>query len=156
MREKRQMLIEEGCLNLGIQERMNVSNHRAQYIVDYIKMVSKGPENFCDVLKEIPLNFKGNEKFFAVYVVTLFIIHHSDKFKKEKQEIFLNDIWEKAAKCLGLNMGKYLDILSIFIKKDAKKDVLSEIINGQFEENEKIFLLFLFNISMLGSLRQLE
>ena len=140
----------ENILNLSIQNSLNISESRREHIINYIKMSSKGPEDVCDILKEIPLNFKGNEKYFAVYIVSLFVIHHSDRFKKEKQDIFLNDIWQSAAKCFGFDLDNLLDILSDLLKKDT----LIEVINKPFKENEKIVLLFLFYLSMLGAFRR--
>ena len=141
----------EKTLNLGIQDRLNISGSRARYIVDYIKMYSKGPEDVCSILKEIPLNFKGNEKYFAVYTASLFVIHHSDQIKKDKQNKFLDDMWNNAAKCFSFDLNKLLDISSDLLKT---KDTLIEIINGQFTENEKIVLLFIYYLSMLGYLRR--
>ncbi len=140
----------ENTLNLGIQSSLNISESRREHIINYIKMVSKGPEDICDTLKEIPLNFKGNEKYFAVYVVALFVIHHSDQFKKEKQDIFLDNMWHSTAKCFDLDLDNLLDILAELLKKNT----LIEVINGPFKENEKIVLLFIFYISMLGMLRR--
>lgn len=142
----------ENILNLSIQNSLNISESRREHIINYIKMSSKGPEDVCDILKEIPLNFKGNEKYFAVYIVSLFVIHHSDRFKKEKQDIFLDNIWHSTAKCFGFDLDHLLEILSDLLKK---KDTLIEVINRPFTENEKIVLLFLFYLSMLGSFRRM-
>lgn len=150
MNNRKQIITRENTLSLGIQDSLNISESRREHIISYVKMISKGPEDVCNVLKEIPLNFKGNEKYFAIYIVTLFIIHHSDNLKKEKQDIFLDDIWHSTTKCFGLDLDNLLDILSGLLKKDT----LIEVINGPFTENEKIILLFLFYLSMLGSLRR--
>ena len=148
---KRQIESKEMTLNLGIQQRLNISDSRINYIINYIKTYSKGPEDVCGILKEIPLNFKGNEKYLAVYIVSLFIIHHSDQLKKEKQDIFLDDIWHNVAQCFGFDLDHLLDILGDLL---TKKDTLVEVINKPFTENEKIVLLFLYYLSMLGSLRR--
>ena len=140
---------EEINLSIGIQNSLNISGSRRDHITNYIRMTSKGPEDICDTLKEIPLNFKGDDKYFAIYIATLFVIHHSDRLKKEKRDIFLDDMWHSAAKCFGLDLDNLLDILSELIKKDT----LNRVINGPFKENEKIVLLFFFYLMMLGTIR---
>jgi hypothetical protein len=143
-----QIEISEVTLSIGIQNRLNISESRRDHIISYIKMASKGPEDLCDVFREIPLNFKGNERYFAIYIVSLFIIHHSDSLKKGKDD-FLDDMWHVAAKCFDFDLDNLLNILSELLKKDT----LTELMNRQFE-NEKIVLLFLYYTSMLGVLRR--
>lgn len=144
----KQIEISETTLSLGIQDRLNISKSRRDHIIGYIKIASKGPEDLCNVFREIPLNFKGNERYYAIYIVSLFVIHHSDSLKKRKDD-FLDDMWQFAAKCFDFDLENLLNILSELLKKDT----LTELINRPFE-NEKIVLLFLYYTSMLGSLRR--
>ena len=99
-------------LSLGVQDRLNITENRREQIISYIKMASKGPEDLCDLLKEVPLNFKGNEKYFSIYIISLFIVHHSDRLKKEKRDTFLDDMWYVAAECFSLDLDNLLGILS--------------------------------------------
>lgn len=148
---KNKKMIKENILSHGIQNTLTISDSRKDYIIDYIRMASKGPEDVCNMLKEIPLNFKGNERYFSIYILSLFVAHYSDQFKKEKQNNFLDDMWHDAAKCFDLDLDKLLNILSELLKKG---DTLPDIINGPFKENEKMVLLFLFYLSMLGTIRK--
>jgi hypothetical protein len=146
----KQIINAEISLSLGLQDTLNISEYRKKQIIDYIKIASKGPEDLCDLFKEIPLNFKENDRYFAIYIISQFVVHHYDKFKKEKYEEFLDKMWHTSAECFGFDLDNLLDILSAFLKKDA----LTEIIKGPFQENEKIVLLFLFYTSMLGTIRR--
>jgi hypothetical protein len=151
-RREKQITTSENTLSFGIQDSLKISESKRDHIINYIKMASKGPEDICNILKEIPLNFKENDKYFAVYIVSLFVIHHSDKIKKEdKRDAFLDDMWSIAAKCFDLDLDNLLAILSELLKK---KNTLIEVINGPFKENEKIVLLFLHYLAMLGTIRR--
>lgn len=76
----------------SILKGLSISNDRYIYIISYIqRMIKDYKGNPVDIIKEIPLNLKGNERYFAIfYVGNSFIPIFSEMDSNEKTDFVVN------------------------------------------------------------------
>ena len=138
----------------SILKGLNISNERYIYIISYIqRMIKDYKRQPIDIIKEIPLNLKGNERYFAIfYVGSSFTPLFYEMESKEKADFVVN-----ITNALKLNdervaiTAEYMsDVVSREMKENiATIDVIKGIINSKFTDVEKDYMLFIFGMVLV-------
>lgn len=136
-----------------ISKALNISNDRYEYLTSYmIQMIKDYHGDITDIIKEVPLNLKGKERRF-----TIFILGHSSypNFSEqgdEEKEKFITSIID----VLKLNHERaksIADDIANTILKDTKEgeeiptiDIIKKIIDGSLSDIEKDYALFILGM----------
>lgn len=141
-------------IHAKILKALNISDDRYEHIVSYVtQMIIDYRGNVDDILKEIPLNLKGNEKYF-----TMFIIGNSSSpsfsiINDEEREKFITS----TANSLKISEERTIsltDYVANTIIEDIEKnhtpivDTIKIVINGNFTETEKDYIMFLLGLAL--------
>ena len=139
----------------SILKGLNISNDRYIYIYSYIqRMIKDYKGQPIDIIKEIPLNLKGNERYFAIfYVGNSFNQLFSDIDNKERTD-FVLDI----ANALKLNdesikiTAEYIsDTVRIQMGENiATADIIKGIIHSNFTDKEKDYIIFIYGMVLIA------
>ena len=133
----------------SILKELNISGDRYIHIIRYIQQMLRDYKlHPVDIMKEIPLNLKGNERYVAVFIVGRSLSSLFYKMNdKEKTEFVVN-----IANALKFSedrvaaIAEYMTIIKERMRKNAPVDVIKMIINNQFMDTEKDYMLFIFGI----------
>lgn len=138
----------------SILKGLNISNERYIYIISYIQQMIKDYKGQpIDIIKEIPLNLKGNERYFAIfYVGNSFSPLFSDMDDKEKTDFVVNI--SKALKLSDERVSTTADYMSDTIKIQMKEniptvEIIKGIINSKFTDVEKDYIIFVFGMILV-------
>jgi hypothetical protein len=122
---------------------------RTSEIVTYLKRLMKDhKESAADVLRDIYHDMIGHEKYFAAYILGKNFKAHFSKIETEKEfAIFIDPISQK------LDVSNLL-LMTEYVNNMTKQEDLAvspaygikKIIDSDFEENDKVFLVFLYAI----------
>lgn len=147
------MTIKGETLN-SILKELNISNDRYIYIISYIqRMIKDYNGQPVDIIKEIPLNLKGNERYFAVFFVgNSFNPLFSEMDSKEKADFVLN--MANALKLSDEMIERTADYMSDTVRKQMKEnistiEIIKGIINSKFTDVEKDYLTFVFGMILV-------
>ncbi len=152
-----------GSKSLGIYTEiigaLNISTDRYEYIKSYIaSMISDYEGNIPDIIKEIPLNLKGNERFLAIFIVGhgSFRIFAAANLEQKKEFI------ERILEVTGLSPERGESIMHMIedmILKDIEKyeplsnaEIIKKIASSDFTNAEKDYILFM--LGMIYTQRQ--
>ncbi len=140
---------EEAIIYEYILKELNISRDRYTHILRYIQEMMRDYKGHpVDIMKEIPLNLKGNERYFAIFTLgrsfSQLFYEMDDKEKTDfavnvANSLKFND--EKVA-----NIAEYMTTLKKDMRKKTPVDVIKMIINNKFTDIEKDYMLFIFGI----------
>ena len=132
---------------------LNISKVRYTYIISYIEQVIKDYKGHpVYIMKEIPLNLKGNERYFTMFITgSLLSPTFYDTSYIEKTNLMENLFY-------ALNLDK--DTFSIIadytenIRKEIREnvptvDILKKIIHSNFTDTGKDYILFIFGLLLV-------
>jgi hypothetical protein len=138
----------------SILKGLNISNERYIYIISYIQQMIKDYKGQpIDMIKEIPLNLKGNERYFSIfYIGNSFSSLFSEMDDKEKTDFVVNI--SKALKLSDERVSTTADYMSDTIKIQMKEniptlEIIKGIINSTFTDVEKDYIIFVFGMILL-------
>lgn len=138
----------------SILKELNISNKRYIYIISYVqRMIKDYKGQPIDILKEIPLNLKGNERYFTIfYVGNSFYPLFSEMDSKEKEDFVINIA--KALKLSNERIAVTADYMSDTIKEQMKEniptvEIIKGIINSKFTDVEKDYMTFVFGMILV-------
>lgn len=147
------MTIKGATIN-SILKELNISNDRYIYIIYYIqRMIKDYNGQPVDIIKEIPLNLKGNERYFAVFFVgNSFNPLFSEMDSTEKADFVLN--MANALKLSDKMVEATADYMSDTVRKQMKEnistiEIIKGIINSKFTDVEKDYLTFVFGMILV-------
>lgn len=147
------MNIQGGTIN-SILKELNISNERYIYIISYIQQMIKDYKGQpIDIIKEIPLNLKGNERYFAIfYVGNSFSPFFSEMDSKEKEDFVIN--MANVLKLSNERVAVTADYMSDTIKEQMKEniptvEIIKGIINSKFTDIEKDYITFVFGMILV-------
>ena len=132
-------------------ERLHIPKDRYDRIMSYIdQMIIDYNGNPVDIIKEIKLNLKGNERYLGVYATGSFFHPLFKKMSEKEKSDFMDEIAkglkldnEKVSKIqtyLMENLPKYLD------ENLPNIQALQNIISSQFSDVEKDFIIFILGL----------
>ena len=138
----------------SILKGLNISNESYRHIISYLRqMIYDYKGQPIDIIKEIPLNLKGNERYFALfYVGNSFSPLFSEMDDKEKTDFVLNIT--NALKFNKERVDITADYMSDTVRKQMKENIPTiEIIKGitdsKFTDIEKDYILFVFGMILV-------
>lgn len=135
---------------IHIIKELNISKDRYVHIISYIQQLLKDyRENPVDIIREIPLNLKGNEKYFAIFVVGRFFSPLFYKMNDKEKAEFVIDIAD-ALKFSDESIASITDYM-IIIKNEMLTnvptiDIIKKIIDSKFTDIEKNYLIFIYGL----------
>lgn len=143
------MRIEQSMTYLDMSKALSISKDRYEHITSYIaQMIRDYRGDVVDIIKEIPLNLKGKERYFAMFLMGRssypsfssvnderkgeFIMRTIDalKISKEMAGLITSDIENKVLK----DTKEYDNILII--------DIMKKVIDGDLKDVEKDYMSF--------------
>ena len=135
----------------SILKGLNISNERYRHIISYLQqLIDDYKGQPIDIIKEIPLNLKGNERYFALfYVGNSFSPLFSGMDDKEKTDFVVNIT--NALKLSKERIDIITDYMSDTIRKQMKEniptiEIIKEIIDSKFIDVEKDYIIFVFGM----------
>lgn len=133
----------------SILKELNISKDRYIHIIRYIQQMLRDYKlHPVDIMKEIPLNLKGNERYAAMFIVgrslSPLFYKMDDKEKTEFVVTIANAL--KFSEDMVAAIAEYMTIIKKEMRKNAPVDVIKMIINNQFADTEKDYMLFIFGI----------
>lgn len=136
-----------------ILKGLNISNDRYIYIISYIqRMIKDYKGQPIDIIKEIPLNLKGNERYFALfYTGASFTPVFSSMSNDEKTGFIVNMI--NILKFSDERVFLITEYISDKIRRQIKEnisivDIIKEIIyNNEFTDIERDYIVFIFGVA---------
>lgn len=129
-------------------KELNISIKRYEHIISYVmQMIEDYRGNVADIVKEISLNLKGNERYFTMFVMGNSSSSMFSKANYKEKEEFITNI----ADALKISQEKAESIMYHIrdaVIKDTKKDVdiIKKVINSDFKDNEKDYMLFMLGL----------
>lgn len=138
----------------SILKGLNISNGRYIHIISYIQLMIKDYKGQpVDMIKEIPLNLKGNERYFAIfYAGNSFSPLFSEMDDKEKTDFIVNIT--DALKLDKERVAATADYMSDTIREQMKEniptiEIIKGIINSKFTDIEKDYIIFVFGMILV-------
>jgi len=138
----------------SILKGLNIPNDRYTYIMSYIqRMIRDYKGQPVDIIKEIPLNLKVNERYFAIfYVGNSFSPLFLEMDNKEKADFVIN--MANSLKLSEEKISATADYMSDTIRKQMNENVsaveiIKGIINSKFTSAEKDYIIFVFGMILL-------
>lgn len=144
------MNTEDKTIN-SILEGLNISNDRYRYIVSYLQRTIKDYKGqLIDIIKEIPLNLKGNERYFAIfYASNSFTQPFYEMDDKERTHFVLNiaNGLKLSDKSVEMTAEYISDTVGVQMNENIPTiEILKGIINSKFTDIEKYYMIFIFGI----------
>lgn len=135
-------------------KELKISKNRYIHIISYIKRMIKDYKGHpIDIIKEIPLNLKGNERYFAMFITGSYLsplFYEMDDTEKTK---FVTNVAD-ALKFSDKQVAIIAEYLSDTIRKQLREnvatvEVIKKIINSQFTDAEKDYTIFIFGLVLV-------
>ena len=138
---------------IELSEQLKIPIDRFQYITSYVsQMINDYQGNVADIIKEVILNLKGNERYIVMYMMGRSSSQIFSKSSEGRQEEFINSILG----ALKIN-EEIIDQITIYIlenlvREEEKHDIqtisiMRQIINSNFTDTEKDYILFTFGLT---------
>lgn len=134
-----------------VAKGLNISTDREIHIIFYVdQMIKDYRGSPIDIIKEININLRGDEKYFAVFVTG----YRFNPIFSMMKDIERTDLLTIMADVLAFS-DKDLNLMSDYIKNTVKKDmekkvpiidIIKGIINSKFTDKEKGYLIFVFTL----------
>lgn len=138
----------------SILKGLDITNDRYTYIRSYIqRMIRDYNGRPIDVIKEIPLNLKVNERYFAIfYVGNSFASLFAKMDSKEKADFVIN--MANGLKLSEEKISATADYMSDTVRKQMSENVttveiIKGIINSKFTSVEKDYIMFVFGMILI-------
>ena len=148
------MNMEQQITYQDIAKALNIQGNRYEYIISYtIQMIKDYRGNVTDIIKEVPLNLKKNERYFSMFVLgNSAYPDFSEQDAGEKERFITNIIG-----AMKLNKERAESIsedIENTIIRDTKEgedipsiDMIKKIIDGNFKDSEKDYALFILGMT---------
>lgn len=136
-----------------ISKALNISRDRYKHIVLSItRMMKDYRENVADIVKEIPLNFKGKERYFAMFMMgrsssSQFSIMNDER----KADFIMSTIGAlKISQDMAILIASDVDNMLLGDKEGyydiSTIDIMKKVIDGDLKDVEKDYMSFLLGL----------
>lgn len=135
----------------AIGESLKISvNRQMQIIANIGRMIKDYRNNPLNIYKEISLNLRGNDKYFAMFIIGNYFSEAFSTMDHEEQKILLADIMD-SQKFSDDTASEIGDYLKNFINKALKEekrtiDIIKMVIDSNFGDKERSYIIFLFGL----------
>lgn len=133
----------------SILKELNISGDRYIHIIRYIQQMLRDYKlHPVDIMKEIPLNLKGNERYVSMFIVGRSLSPLFYKMDDKEKTDFIVNIANslRFSDCRVAAIAEHMTIIKRDMRQNAPVDVIKTIINSQFADTEKDYMLFIFGI----------
>jgi hypothetical protein len=135
-----------------ISKALNISKERYEHIVSYVyQMIKDYRGNAADIVKEIRLNLKGNERYLTIYMIgnssSFTFLRSTDKQKSEFISSITNALKFDQEGTVSVAQHMIQIILEDIDNNVPTIDTIKKIINGNFMDTEKEYMLFSFGLA---------
>lgn len=144
---------EEDIVLESILKGLNIPKDRYVYIMSYIQQMAEDYKGkHIDIIKEISFNLKGNERYFAMFIVgksfsplfyemddiekTDFVVNIVNNLKFSDERV---TIIAEYMTTIKKEMGDNVPII----------DIIKMIINSKFRDVEKDYIIFIFGLVLV-------
>ena len=147
------MTIEQLTKHEDISKALNISRNRYEYILLYVTQMLKDYQgDIADIVKEIPLNLKGKERYFAMHIMGYYSSSAFSRMNDKDKAGFIKNIMD----ALRISQEKAESITHQMANdtlEEMKKDhiptvieTIKKVIDSDFSEIEKDYLLFTYGL----------
>ncbi len=135
-----------------ISKTLNISKDRYDYIVSYVyQMIKDYRGNVADIIKEIRLNLKGNERYLTMFMIgstsSFTFLRSTDKRKSEFISEITNALKFDEEKALSVAKHMIEIIIEDIDNNVPTTDTIKKILNSDFVDIEKEYMLFSFGLA---------
>ena len=138
-------------INKDILRELNIQDDRYGYIMSYVMQMIKDYNGYIvDIIKEIPLNLKGKERYFAMFTVGNAFAPAFSSMNKEEKGLFIKNV-TNTMKLSNERSDEIADHMMEKIIKDIDKDItvvgtIRDIVSSGFTDSEKDYIMFTFGL----------
>lgn len=146
---------EAGAILSLVVQGLSIRPDRGKHVVSYVNTLMRDYENRpSEALKEIPLNLKSNERYFASFVLGNYYAPIFIKMNTEEVETFLSGI----AESLKIHEDKETEILDYLVDEimgrmvEAKmtlSDIVKNMANSKLSDIEKDYAFFTYGLNFV-------
>ncbi len=138
-------------INESILKGLNISRDRYKYIISYIKQMIKDYKGHpTDIIKEIALNLKEKERYFAMFTVGSYLSPLFYEMNDIEKENFVTYI----ISTLKFNEEKVAlitEYMSDTVRRQMQEhvtitEVIKGIIKSKFTDTEKDYIIFILGM----------
>lgn len=144
---------EQSTVYLDMSNALGISRDRYEYIMSYIARMTRDYKgDVVDIVKEIPLNLNGKEKYFALFIIGRYSSSSFSSINDERKGKFITDIIDE----LKINQEMARLITSAVqnrIPKNAKEninvstiDIMKKVIDGDLKDVEKSYVSYVLGL----------
>ena len=147
------MRTEQSTIYLDMSKAFDISKDRYEYIMSYIaRMIRDYQGDVVDIVKEIPLNLKEKERYFAMFIIGRYASSPFSSVNDERKGEFITDII--GALKISQEMARLItsDIQNR-IPKDTKEninistiDIIKKVIDDDLKDVEKCYVAFVLGL----------
>ena len=136
-----------------ILKGLNIPKDRYKHIIYYIQQVIRDyKENPIDIIREIPFNLKGNERYLAMFIVGRSFSPLFYKMDDKEKTDFIVNI-ANALKFSDERVAAIAEYMTT-VKKEMRENVptvnvIKMIINSKFTDVEKDYIIFIFGLVLV-------
>lgn len=135
----------------SILKGLNISRDRYKYIISYIMQMIKDYKGHpIDIIKEIALNLKEKERYFAMFTLGSSLSPLFNEMDDIEKEHFVTDIIN-ALKFNEEKVAIITEYMSDTVEKQMREnatntEVIKGIINSKFTDIEKDYIIFILGM----------
>lgn len=148
------MTIGQSITYLEISKALGISRDRYDYIISYIARMTKDYQgDVVDIVKEIPLNLKGKERYFAMFLVGRSSSPLFSSVNNEQKGEFIMEIVDTLKISQDMAMLITADIHSNVLKHKKEGidvstiDTIKKVIDGDINDVEKDYTSFTIGLA---------
>lgn len=127
-------------------EKLGIDSSTEQKIINYINTIYREYKVPIDGIKEIPLNLKGNQKYFAIFYYGTLYSNVFFKMTDEEKRIFLSYIVEELKVSSDIIDYTIQHVIPVKDEKIFLTDIINSIIDNKFTEKDKYYMLFSYGL----------
>lgn len=147
------MKIEQSKIYLDMSKALGISKDRYEHVMSYIARMSRDYQgDILDIIKEIPLNLKGKERYFAMFIIGYSSSQPFSSINDERKEEFIVDIIN-TLKISQEMAGLVISDLKNRIPKEKTEnanvliiDIIKKVIDGDLKDVEKDYVSFVLGL----------
>lgn len=138
---------------LDMSKTIGISRDRYNHIISYIARMSKDYQgDVIDIIKEISLNLKGKERYFAMFIIGHFSSRSFSILNEKRKGEFISDIINTLKINQEMAMLIAADIHNRILKEKEENinistiDTIKKVIDGDLKDVEKDYVSFMLGL----------
>lgn len=130
---------------------LNITDEREKYIKSYIRRMIKDYKGHpIHIIKEIPLNLKGDERYFAMFLTGNYfapLFNKMNEIERTEFMVIIADALKFDNESIQM-MSEYMtDTVRIQIRENIPTSkMIKDVIDSKFNDKEKDYIIFTLGI----------